>query len=110
MYDFRITTLEELIFQIMTLDNFNNTKEAYREYAKLDQGILYPTVLRVSRVDLLQAFQEKTIVNPKLMWELYLNRYFYNMVNNETCRIMNFSMHHMHQFAYEDFFKHGKRA
>ena len=108
MYDFRITTFEELVFKIMTLEIFDETKKVYKEYAGFDQtGVLYPTVLRVSRVGLLQMYQDRAIVNPKLLWELSLNRYFYDMVNNETCKIMNYSMHHMHQFKYEDFLDYG---
>jgi len=108
MYDFCITTFEELVFQIMTLDTFEETKKVYKEYAYLDQtGTLYPTIIRVSRIDLLQMYQGRIIVNPKLLWELSLNRYFYDMVNNETCKIMNYSMHHMHQFQYEDYLEHG---
>ena len=108
MYDFKIATLEELIFQIMTLDNFEETKKAYKEFASLDcEGAIYPTVLRFSRVDLLQLYQERPIVNPKSLWELYVNKYFYDMVNNETSKIMDYSMHHMLSFLYEDFSDHG---
>ena len=108
LYEFRITTLEELIFQIMSLDLFDDLKQSFKEFSKLDRaGTIYPTVIRVSRLDLLQLYQERPIVNPKLLWELFLNRYFYDMVNNETSKIMDYPMHHMFQFRHEDFLNNG---
>ena len=73
-----VLSFEEILFQIMTLENFNEIKQAFKDISMFYQNqLLYPVVLKVMQVYSIDAISEKNIrIHPETLWELNITTIF----------------------------------
>jgi len=97
-----VLSFEEILFQIMTLENFNEIKQAFKDISMFYQNQLYPVVLKVMQVYSIDAMSEKNIhIHPEALWELNINNYFYKMVNANSATLINYSMFYVNELIDE---------